>query len=272
MKGPIMTGRMPTAFFFHGGGPCFFMDNGPEDVWGSLRRDLEAIPAALPQPPTAIVVVTAHWETPGFAVQSGRAPGLVYDYGGFPPHTYQLTYPAPGAPELAGRVGDLLGHGGVPHRLDDERGWDHGVFIPLKVIYPGADIPIVALSVERSFDPAAHVAAGRALAPLRDEGVLILGSGASTHNLRALGRPDPRFHQWDQWLNDAMVGTGAQRAERLARWADAPGGRLAHPREEHLAPLFVVAGAAGDDPVHVPFREDVLGHPFSNFVFGDRAA
>ena len=269
---PVVATRMPTAFVFHGGGPCFFMDSDPPDLWSSLRRDLEALPGRLPQQPTAIVVVTAHWEAPGFGITSGTAPELIYDYGGFPAHTYQLTYPAPGAPDVAERVASLLAAGGVRHGLDPAHGWDHGVFIPLKVIYPDADIPVIAVSVERTFDPAVHLAAGRALAPLRDEGVLILGSGASSHNLRALGRPDPRFDAWDQWLNDAMAGPAEQRAAQLARWASAPGGRLAHPREEHLAPLFVVAGAAGDDAVHVTFREDLMGHPFSNFVFGELAA
>jgi aromatic ring-opening dioxygenase catalytic subunit (LigB family) len=267
-----MTTRMPVMFVFHGGGPCFFMDWDPPHAWDSLRADLEAIPSRLPEPPTAIVVVTAHWEDAGFGITSGAAPGLIYDYGGFPAHTYQLTYPAPGAPDVAARVGQLLGAGGVPHHLDPTHGWDHGVFIPLKVIYPGADVPVVAVSVERSFDPELHLAAGRALAPLRDEGVLIIGSGASTHNLRALGRPDPRFVEWDQWLNDALAGTATERTDLLANWAGAPGGRLAHPREEHLLPLMVVAGAAGDDAVHTLFRDQILGHPFTNFTFGDVAA
>jgi aromatic ring-opening dioxygenase catalytic subunit (LigB family) len=267
-----MTTRMPVMFIFHGGGPCFFMQWDPPQAWDSLRADLEAIPSRLPERPTAIVMVTGHWETPGFGVTSGAAPGLIYDYGGFPAHTYELTYPAPGAPDVAARVDELLTAGGVQHHLDPTHGWDHGVFIPLKVIYPDADIPVVAVSVERSFDPEVHLAAGRALAPLRDEGVLIIGSGASTHNLRALGRADARFDEWDQWLNDALDGTAVQRAEHLSNWAGAPGGRLAHPREEHLLPLMVVAGAAGDDPVHAVFRDQILGHPFSNFVFGDTAA
>lgn len=267
-----MTTRMPTVFIFHGGGPCFFMNWDPPHEWDALRANLESIPARLPAPPTAIVVVTAHWETPGFSVTSGTAPGLIYDYGGFPAHTYQLTYPAPGAPAVAERVGELLGHSGVAHRLDAQHGWDHGVFIPLKVIYPDADIPVVAVSVERSFDPEVHLAAGRALAPLRDEGVLIIGSGASTHNLRAMGRTDPRLQQWDRWLNDAVTGTAEQRATKLSGWAGAPGARLSHPREEHLLPLMVIAGAAGDDPVHAIYRAENMGHPFSNFLFGDVAA
>ena len=102
--------------------------------------------------------------------------------------------------------------------------------------------------------------------------VVIIGSGASTHNLRALGRPDPRFVEWDQWLNDALAGTATERTDLLANWAGAPGGRLAHPREEHLLPLMVVAGAAGDDAVHTLFRDQILGHPFTNFTFGDVAA
>ncbi len=266
-----MSTRMPVMFIFHGGGPCFFMDWDPANAWDGLRANLESIPAMLPEPPKAIVVVTGHWEERGFGITSGRSPGLIYDYGGFPAHTYQLTYPAPGAPEVAARAAELLGRSNVEHHVDSGHGWDHGVFIPLKVIYPDADIPVVAVSVEQSFDPEVHLAAGRALAPLRDEGVLIIGSGASTHNLRALGRSDGRIDEWDHWLNDAVDGTADQRAASLAAWENAPGGRLSHPREEHLLPLMVVAGAAGDDQVHAMFRSVILGHPFSNFVFGDVA-
>jgi aromatic ring-opening dioxygenase catalytic subunit (LigB family) len=259
------TALTPTTFIFHGGGPCFFMDWDPIDAWDELRAALEGVIPSLPTPPRAIVVITAHWETPEVAITAQTSPDLVYDYGGFPPHTYQLTYPAPGSPALAERIGGLLGDAGIAHRYETQRGWDHGVFIPLKVMRPEADIPVVALSVLRSFDPAAHLEIGRALAPLREEGVLIVGSGASFHNFAHFGSPLAKV--FDDWLNDVMVLPDAERRAALAEWTQAPAARIAHGREEHLIPLMVAAGAATDAPARTFYRGRVLDTEMTCWLF-----
>lgn len=257
--------KMPAAFIFHGGGPCFFMEWNPVHEWDELRAALEAIGPSLPQRPTAIVVITAHWESPEFAVSTATAPGLIYDYGGFPAHTYQIQYPAPGEPALATRIGGLLDAAGIAHRLDATRGWDHGVFIPLKVMYPDADVPIVAISVKGDLDPVAHLELGKALAPLRDEGVFILGSGASFHNFAAFG--SPLATPFDDWLNVVMASPAADRWNALANWTEGPHARVAHAREEHFVPLMVAAGAASDVPARANFRGNLLGTPFTCWLF-----
>jgi aromatic ring-opening dioxygenase catalytic subunit (LigB family) len=179
-----------------------------------------------------------------------------------------LAWPAPGAPWLAERAAALLRAAGLPAEVDPARGFDHGVFVPLKVAFPDADVPVVQMALHASLDPAMHVAAGAALAPLREEGVLIVGSGMSFHNLRAMG--DPRVaepsRQFDRWLADAAGAEPAERAARLARWAEAPWARLCHPREEHLLPLMVAAGASGE-PGTRDYGEMVLGGAVSAFRF-----
>jgi aromatic ring-opening dioxygenase catalytic subunit (LigB family) len=256
--------RMPTMYITHGGGPCFFMDWDPPDAWDGLRAALEGIDASLPHPPSAVLVVTAHWETPDIAIESGEQPPLIYDYGGFPAHTYQLTYPAPGAPELARRAAELLEQAGIAHHLE-RRGWDHGVFVPLKVMYPEARIPVLAMSVRQDLDPVAHLELGRALAPLRDQGVLMVGSGSSFHNFSTFG--SPRAIEFDDWLNQVVsLGDGERRAA-LADWTSAPAARVAHAREEHLIPLMVVAGAADDVPATAFFRGELMDTPLSCLRF-----
>lgn len=241
---------LPSYYLPHGGGPCFFMDWDPPDTWTRMGAYLKGLAAELPQRPRALLVVSAHWLQPAFTVGSAAAPSLIYDYGGFPEHTYRLTWPAPGEPALAGRVKDLLQATGLDAREDPQRGLDHGVFVPLKLAFPKADIPVVPLSLRADLDPAAHLAAGRALAPLRDAGVLILGSGMSFHNMRGYG--DPRFgpvsDAFDAWLTEAVeTADPVARDAALAAWDRAPGGLQSHPRgqEEHLLPLMVAGGAGG---------------------------
>ncbi len=257
--------RMPTAYITHGGGPCFFMEWDPPDAWDDLRTALEAMAPSLPATPRAILVVTAHWEAPQVTVASGAAPGLIYDYGGFPPHTYQLTYPAPGEPAVATRVGELLAGAGIEHRLDAEHGWDHGVFVPLKVMFPDAEVPVVAMSLRADLDPGFHLRVGQALAPLRDEGVLIVGSGSSFHNFAAFGSPGAAA--FDDWLDEVVARPDAERRDALTHWDDGPNARLAHGREEHLLPLMVAAGAADDRPARPLFRGPVLATPMSCWWF-----
>jgi aromatic ring-opening dioxygenase catalytic subunit (LigB family) len=240
----------------------------PQGVWSGMAQFLRELPATLPARPRAILVVSGHWETRGFALTAGEAPSLYFDYYGFPPHTYQLRYDAPGVPALAAQAAQLLRDAGFATALDSTRGFDHGVFVPLKLIYPDADIPVVELSLEASLDAQLHLAAGRALAALRGEGVLILCTGMSCHNLRALG--DPRLlapsMQFDAWLEHAACAPAAERTELLMRWHDAPSARLCHPRPEHLLPLMVAAGASSAPGERV-YNEAVMGSMISGFRF-----
>jgi len=270
-----MITRQPTIFIPHGGGPCFFMDWNPSDTWDKQREFLENLPASLPEVPKALLVISGHWEEDQFTVQRNPAPDLLFDYGGFPPHTYELTWPAPGNPALAKRVHDLLECAGFPASYDDKRGYDHGTFVPLKVAFPNAEIPCVQLSLRSDLDPRAHLAAGRALAPLRDEGVLIIGSGNTYHNMAVMmramrgGKAEPRGLEFDRWLTTASTHEdAAKRDAMLAAWDNAPGARDANPREEHLIPLHVVAGAAGDDCGFKTLEDHVMGAIESAFTFG----
>jgi aromatic ring-opening dioxygenase catalytic subunit (LigB family) len=275
--------RQPTIFLPHGGGPCFFMDWtwGPADTWNAPRRFLEGLAATLPASPKAIVVVSGHWEETEFTASAAPKPELIYDYSGFPEHTYNLTWPAPGAPDLAHRVADLLGKAGLPAGISPSRGFDHGVFVPLKVAFPEAKIPVVSLSLavprpkspltRGGFDPELHLAAGRALAPLRDEGILLIGSGMSFHNLRAYLQPQTLVNsrEFDRWLTAAVESPEAERSKLLAGWRDAPSGTFSHPREEHLIPLLVAAGAGGEGPGRRIFTDEPMGAAISAYRFGD---
>ncbi|MEO7755374.1 MAG: class III extradiol ring-cleavage dioxygenase, partial [Dokdonella sp.] len=181
----LANARLPALYIPHGGGPCFFMDppaNAPH-LWDGMAAYLRGIDAAVGERPKAILVISAHWEAADPVVNSGAAPDMLFDYYGFPEHTYRLDYPAAGSPVLAARVRFLLGSAGIASGEDATRGYDHGVFVPFLLMYPDADIPVVQLSLKAGLDPSVHLAIGRALTPLRDEGVLIVGSGMSNHNL-----------------------------------------------------------------------------------------
>lgn len=244
----------------------------PPQLWDQLAAYLRGIPASLQQTPRAILVISAHWESAVPSVQTGAHPALLFDYYGFPEHTYQLTYPAPGSPPLAARVQALLSEAQIPNAADRERGFDHGVFVPFKLIYPAATIPIVQLSLQHSLAPQLHWAIGEALAPLREEGVLIVGSGNSYHNLREFFSLDEAARtasrQFDDWLNAAVTAGPAERKRKLLDWERAPGARACHPRSEHLLPLLVVAGAAANASGQADYREVMLGKQFSGFRFG----
>ncbi|MDP5280778.1 class III extradiol ring-cleavage dioxygenase [Sphingomonas sp. DG1-23] len=268
-----MTVRMPTLFLPHGGGPCFFMDpaGGPPDpMWQPMQAYLAGLIASLPERPRAILLVSGHWEEDQVTVHSGDGQPLLFDYHGFPAHTYRLRWDAPGAPDVAMRAKTLLEGAGFPVGEEHARGWDHGVFIPMMVAVPGADIPLVQLSLRKDLDPAAHIAMGRALAPLRDQGVLIVGSGMSFHNLRVRGpQVTPVADEWDAALVDAVTDSDpARRAERVAGWDRLPHAHFAHPREEHLLPLMVALGAGGDEPAVAEYRDHVMGWAVSGFRFG----
>lgn len=262
--------RQPVLFLPHGGGPCFFMDW--PDTWDTMAAYLRDIPHTLPQKPDAILVISGHWETRVPTVTSGTQPPLIYDYYGFPPHTYHLKYDVPGSPELAETVQHLLKDAGIPAEADAERGLDHGVFIPFMLAFEKADIPVVELSLQQDMDPALHLRIGQALAPLRDQNILIVGTGMTYHNLRhfmaANPQSDDASHQFDTWLADAVTQPATLRNQALIQWEDAPSARICHPREEHLLPLMVVAGAAGTDGGVRTYSDTVMGKSLSGFTFG----
>jgi aromatic ring-opening dioxygenase catalytic subunit (LigB family) len=262
--------RMPVIYLPHGGGPWPFVELGFGDpvAYARLATYLRGL-GDLPRP-RAVLAVSAHWEERVPTVMSAAHPPMLYDYYGFPPASYEIQWPAPGAPELAARVRSLLSSAGIESAEDTARGFDHGTFVPLKLTYPDADVPTIQLSLQRGLDPAAHLAIGRALAPLRDEGVLIVGSGMSYHNMRGFGRASSMTasQEFDRWLGDTVALPRSERDAQLAAWSSAPSARECHPREEHLLPLMVVAGAAGDDRGTLPYRDALMGVRVSAAHFG----
>lgn len=267
----ISSSRMPTYFVPHGAGPCFFMDWKPADTWNNMAAFLKGIRAELPAKPTAIVLVSGHWLEDEFQLTGSERPSLIYDYYGFPPHTYELEYPAAGQPDLAASLAETLSASGLAAGVDHSRGYDHGMFIPLKVMFPEADIPVIQLSLRKDLDPEAHLKAGRALAPFRDKGVLIVGSGMSFHNMRGYG--DPRFtpvsQEFDEWLSKAVAADPLERDALLKHWDEAPNARLCHPprAEEHLLPLMVAAGAAMESRGEKVYSEIIMETAISAFRF-----
>ena len=238
-------------------------------MWDGLAAYLRGIDESLSVRPRAVLVISGHWENPLPTFNVAAKPGLLFDYYGFPEHTYRLKYPAAGAPDLAERVRKLLGDAGIESDVESKRGLDHGVFVPFLLIYPNADVPILQLSLQASLDAGVHLALGRALAPLRDQGVLIVGSGMSFHNLADMfsGRGAETAAAFDAWLGNA-VQDPATRDQLLVKWREAPGGAASHPREEHLIPLMVAAGAAQGDRGVRTFGESIGGKQISGFQFG----
>ena len=267
---------MPTLFIPHGGGPCFFMEWDPRDTWDRMAAYLRGIPTDTGRRPDAIVLISGHWEEEFVTIQNNPSPPLLFDYYGFPESTYQIEYPAPGSIEYAERISVLLGQAGIASKFEAERGFDHGVFIPLKIAYPEADIPIVQVSLRVDLDPAAHFEIGEALQPLRNEGVLILGSGMTYHNMQTMMKNMRGSHDatraselFDAWLTEVLTTIDPEARERaLVEWERAPAARMAHPREEHLLPLHVVVGAAGPDKGRKMLQNTVLGAVQSAFQFG----
>lgn len=247
---------MPVYFISHGGGPWPWIDEY-RPMYATLSESLQRLPAELPETPKAVLMISAHWITDEITVGTGATPGMLYDYYGFPEHTYAVQYPAPGDPALASRVEDLLEAGGIAVRRDAERGFDHGAFVPMAVAFPQAMIPMVQLSIRKDYDPQFHLQLGRLLAPLRQEGVLIIGSGLSYHNLRLLDQRGAQpSAQFDAWLQQTVVHSDPdERAQELIQWEQAPAARLAHAHEDHLIPLMVAVGAAGADRATVPYHE-----------------
>lgn len=271
-RNELLTAKaMPTVYLPHGGGPWPFVDLGFDRAeLDHLATWLRALPTLPATPPRAVLVISAHWEESAPTVMTSARPPMLYDYYGFPPASYEITWPAPGDPALAARVRELLNAAGFSTAEDAHRGFDHGTFVPLKLAWPAADIPTVQLSLKRGLDPAEHLAMGRALAPLRSEGVYLVGSGMSYHNMRGFGSAAGRAvaDAFDAWLQETVALPAAERDARLVAWAQAPSARLAHPREEHLLPLMVVAGAAGADLGTTAWSGNVLGVRVSGVRFG----
>jgi aromatic ring-opening dioxygenase catalytic subunit (LigB family) len=267
-----MDHALPTYFLSHGGGPWPFMKEQYGATYDLLEASLAALPGQIGGAPKAVLVVSSHWEEREPTLSSGAQPAMIYDYNGFPAHTYQLQYKAPGSPALAARACALLQGAGFKAGLDPTRGFDHGTFSLLYPVFPDAAVPVVQLSLKHGFDPVQHIGMGRALAPLRREGVLILGSGLSYHNLRQFG-PGGRLasRQFDDWLQFALLTlTPSQRTAALLNWSGAPYARMAHPREEHLMPLMVALGAAEQEAAACVYHEDeFFGNlAVSSFRFG----
>lgn len=249
-------------FISHGGGPWPLLGDPRHK---NLIEFLEEIPSTLISP-SAILIISGHWEEDLPAIQSAAQPKMLYDYYGFPEESYRFSYPAPGHPKLAARISTTLNESGITARLDGQRGFDHGVFVPLMIMYPSATIPCLQLSLINNLDPAEHIQLGKALRELREENILIIGSGASFHNLQGF-RQTPNDETtaqnegFENWLIDVMTSSrisDAEREKKLENWFDAPGARYCHPREEHLLPLHVCCGLAGgpaDRVIEVEYME-----------------
>jgi aromatic ring-opening dioxygenase catalytic subunit (LigB family) len=232
---------LPVLYLPHGAGPLPILGEPSQQ---ELSDFLKFIPKQLGNP-KAILMISAHWEESIPTVTSSIEPELIYDYHGFGEKSYEIQYKAKGNPILAKRVQELLHVKGINSVIDDKRGYDHGVFVPLKLMYPNADIPVVQLSLSQSLSPSFHIQIGEALRSLRDEGVLIVGSGLSFHNMRAYGLANVQGEKFDTWLQETLVSDDYESAKaKLVKWGNAPEARYAHPREEHLLPLHVCFGAS----------------------------
>jgi len=265
-----MSATLPTYFISHGGGPWPWIPPMRE-FFAPLESALKQMIVDHGETPRAILMVSAHWESEDVAIMGASNPEMIYDYSGFPPHTYEITYPAPGAPDVASKTLKLLQEAGIPAHIDPSRGFDHGLYAPMEVMYPKADMPIFQVSMLKSYDPAEHIALGRALRPLRDEGVMIIGSGLSFHNIplpRGAGRvPSAKF---DAWLFETMMASPVERRRAMLAWESAPYARVCHEYEDHLLPIFVALGAAENEKAERIFNytNPMSGITVSNYKFG----
>jgi 4,5-DOPA dioxygenase extradiol len=253
--------KAQVIYFSHGGGPLPLLGEASHQAMMAFMRRL---PSRL-RKPDAILVISAHWEERVATLLDAQTPALFYDYYGFPDKAYEITYPAPGSPALAERIVRLLNRNQIPAGVDSHRGFDHGLFIPLKLMYPEADIPALQMSLLSGLDPTSHLALGKALRELLTENILVVGSGFSFHNMRAFvwdggSVPDSANDDFQNWLIEVCTGTmsQAERELRLREWEKAPSARYCHPREEHLLPLHVCAGMV-DQPGNMIFDDYILG-------------
>jgi 4,5-DOPA dioxygenase extradiol len=249
------------VYLSHGGGPLPILG---DESHKAMVDFMSHLPSQL-RKPDSILVISAHWEESAATLLGAQHPPMFYDYYGFPDEAYAINYPAPGNPELANRIVGLLHKNNIASRINSSRGFDHGLFIPLKMMYPLADIPSLQLSLVRGLDPASHIALGKALRELLQENILVVGSGFSFHNMNAFswqgnGTSDPANDAFQNWLIETCAGplSQSEREQRLLNWQNAPSARYCHPREEHLLPLHVCAGMA-NKPASSIFDDYILG-------------
>jgi aromatic ring-opening dioxygenase catalytic subunit (LigB family) len=253
--------KAQVVYFSHGGGPLPILGDASHKAMVDF---MVRLPSQL-RKPDAILVISAHWEESAATLLGAQNPTMFYDYYGFPDQAYEITYPAPGSPELANRIAGILKKNNIASRIDPERGFDHGLFIPLKLMYPQADIPALQLSLLRGLNSGTHIALGKALRELMNENILVIGSGFSFHNMSAFswqgnGGPDPANEAFQNWLIESCTGSlpQSEREKRLIEWEKAPSARYCHPREEHLLPLHVCLAMA-DKPAKLIFDDQILG-------------
>ncbi|MEZ5537798.1 MAG: class III extradiol ring-cleavage dioxygenase [Thiolinea sp.] len=259
-----------VLYLSHGGGPMPLLgDPGHREMVSRLKE----IAAEIPRP-DAIIMISAHWETDVATVTTGANPELIYDYYGFPAESYTIKYPAPGEPALAEHIKQALQTAGISVKTDAQRGFDHGMFVPLTIMYPEADIPCVQLSMLSSLDPAEHISIGSVLQTLKEKNLLIIGSGYSFHNMRAFFAPETteiraQNEAFESWLlqtcGDKQL-TEDARTKRLVNWELAPAARFCHPREEHLLPLHVCYGAA-QAPCKKSYELQIAGKKASMYLW-----
>lgn len=287
--------KQPVVFISHGGGPWPYMPEVKKQ-YVKTTEWLTTYFQSLPKTPTAIICISAHWEENHFAVSAASDPEMIYDYGGFPEHTYQVQYPAKGHPVLAKQIFEQLNQASLPTRLDLNRGFDHGTFVPLSLMYPAANIPVVSLSIHSSYDVQLHWQLGQALQKFRSENILIVGSGLSYHNMRGFGTNAglQASVQFGNWLNEVVQDSNSNsdsnlksnkysninsdqaldvnslalnRKNKILNWEQAPSARAAHPYEDHLIPLISVIAAAGDDSGHVAYVDRVMNVDMASYYF-----
>jgi aromatic ring-opening dioxygenase catalytic subunit (LigB family) len=252
--------KAQIVYFSHGGGPLPILGDPSHKAMIDFMTQL---PSQL-KTPDIILVISAHWEENEVTVLGAEYPEMFYDYYGFPKEAYTINYPAPGSPGFAEKIVKLLEKNKIPARIDPKRGFDHGLFIPLKLMYPDADIPCLQLSLLSSLDPEEHIAVGKALQEISDN-ILVIGSGFSFHNMRAFSwqggeLTDTSNDAFQNWLIDTCTDphSDQEREKRLIDWENAPFARYCHPREEHLLPLHVCTGMA-DKPAKLIFDDHILG-------------
>jgi aromatic ring-opening dioxygenase catalytic subunit (LigB family) len=266
------SSRQPTYYLSHGGGPWSFMRGQFQQIFRPLGDSLIDIPNQLPGLPSAVLVMSGHWETADFTISTAEMPTMLYDYNGFPEAMYRITYPAPGQPHLAETVATMLEDAGWTVKRDAHRGYDHGTFSLMKAIFPNADIPIVQLSMKTNLDPLEHFEAGKAVSLLRDQNILILGSGQSFHNLAAHGlHANQMSLAFDRSLRHALLRSTSQtRFEELLNCINSTYGQYAHhPRADHLIPLLFALGAAEKEPAHCVFSNYLMDFATSSYAFSD---
>lgn len=269
MKSTLNNKLSPVLFIPHGGGPLpLFKEKGHLTMIDFLK---EITP--LLGEPSAILLISAHWEEDKVTITGGDKPPLIYDYYNFPEAAYKIEYPAPGSPDLANKIQNILTDAGIGSRIDKERGFDHGMFVPLKIMYPNAMIPCVQLSLVNNLDSEIHLKIGKTLTELRKENVLVIGSRFTFHNMKAIMSPEGfdrnKNKAFEDWLIETCTSTdfsSNERTERLKGWKSAPFAEYCHPREEHLIPLHACAGFS-HSVAKLVFEGEIAGIKSSAFLW-----